>query len=730
MAAYSQQLVTSVSAGLIAGIRTILGSAAMVTLVMPNTLSGGIAPALEVILIGGAVLAALVALLSTYPGAVAQVQDGPAVIIGVMATALAASMRGSAPAELIILVVLACTNVAAFAAGVVFYGLGVYRLGALVRFIPYPVIGGFLAGSGLLILLGAGPVLTGMDFSKLNISTLLEPMRAARWVPGLTFGVLLVLILRRFSHALLVPGLLFGAVIFYHLGLFAAGVQMADAQSAGLLLGPFPENTGLSLPAWTRLPAEGWLYLVGQIPTFAAIVLVSVVALLLNASGLELATRGDLDINRELRATGIANMASGFLGGAVGFHALSASLLGYRMGANSRIIGLTAAVMCLVALLAGTSLLAYMPKAILGGLLFSMGAGLLIEWLYDGWRKLPRQDFMIVALIVAVIGSVGILAGVAVGVAVAMAIFVLSYSRVRVIRQELTGAEYRSNVDRSPAALEVLKEQGQSIRVIKLEGFIFFGTAYSVLTQIQHMIANPGPLPLRYLLLDFRDVPASDSSAMSAFSKIHMYCERNACQLMFTRMNDAIESQFKQAGLGPDSTNIIFYADLDMALEFCEEAVLAGDANSKLPADFSIWDRIRQVLPKGTPLSAFMAYLQPRTFNPGEYLVKQGGPPDEIVFIESGRVTVRLTFPDGRSIRLRSMTMGTMIGEIGMYLNQPRSASAVADHVTQAYILSAEKLREMEANDPQLANALHYAIVALLAERLAGTNGLLQRLIN
>jgi CRP-like cAMP-binding protein len=60
----------------------------------------------------------------------------------------------------------------------------------------------------------------------------------------------------------------------------------------------------------------------------------------------------------------------------------------------------------------------------------------------------------------------------------------------------------------------------------------------------------------------------------------------------------------------------------------------------------------------------------------------------------------------------------------------PRSASAVADHVTQAYILSAEKLREMEANDPQLANALHYAIVALLAERLAGTNGLLQRLIN
>ena len=730
MAAQTQQLITGISAGLIAGIRTILGSAAMVTLIMPTTLGAGVAQALEVILIGGAVLAAVVALLSTYPGAVAQVQDGPAVIIGVMATALAASMRNTASPELVILLVLACANVAAIAAGIVFYGLGVYRLGALVRFIPYPVIGGFLAGSGLLILLGAGPVLTGMDFSKLTWQTLSVPMLAARWVPGLIFGIVLVLVLRRFSHALLVPGMLFAAVLVYHLGLIGFGVPLADAQAAGLLLGPFPEGNGLRMPAWTRLPGEGWRQLAAQIPTFAAIVLVSVVALLLNASGLELATRSDLDINRELRATGIANMASGLFGGAVGFHALSASLLGYRMGANSRIIGLTAAAMCGVALVAGTALLAYMPKAILGGLLFSMGAGLLLEWLYDGYGKLPRQDFMIVALIVGVIGSVGILPGVAVGVSVAMAIFVLSYSRVRVIRQELTGADYRSNVDRSPAALAVLKEHGDTIRVIKLEGFIFFGTAYSVLTQIQHMIAHPGARPLRYLLLDFRDVPANDSSAMSAFSKIQMYCERNACDLIFTRMNEAIERQFRQSGLDPERVKIAFYEDLDLALEHCEEEILAGDDNSKLPVDFTIWDKISAVLPKGTPISAFMAYLQPRTFQAGEFLVRQGGPPTEIVFIESGRVTVRLTFPDGKSIRLRSMTMGTMIGEIGLYLNQPRSASAVADDVTQAYILTAEKLREMETRDPQLANALHYAIVALLAERLAGTNGLLQRLIN
>lgn len=728
--AKSQQLVTSLFAGLIAGVRTVLGSATMVVLVMPNTLQGGVAPALDVILIGGAVLGAVVALLSTYPGAVAQVQDGPAVMIGVMASALAASMSAAMPPDLIVLVVLACINVAAFAAGAVFYGLGRFRLGGLMRFIPYPVIGGFLAGSGLLILMGSVPVLTGLALSHLDTGQMLEPMRLARWLPGLAFGLLLLVILRYVTHVLTVPVLLVCGVLLYHLGLAAAGVHIGEAQAAGLLLGPFPDNQGLSLPAWTRLPPEGWSQLMGQAPTFAAIILVSVVALLLNASGLELATRGDFDINRELRSAGIANMASGALGGAVGFHALSASLLGFRMGANSRLIGLTSAALCLVALLAGTALLAYIPRAILGGLLFSMGAGLLLEWLYEGWRKLPRQDFIIVAVIVAVIGSVGIASGVAVGVGVAMVIFVLSYSRVRVIRQELTGADYRSNVDRSPAALEVLREKGHAIRVIKLEGFIFFGTAYSVLTKIQQIVSGSGQDMARFLLIDFRDVPASDSSAMLAFSKIRNHCDRHGCRLILTRMNESIRTQFRQAGLSPESSSIMFQDDLDMALEYCEEEVLARAASSHPVADLPIWEGIRKVLPPETPLADFMAYLEPRTFQPGDYLVRQGEPADEIIFIESGRVTVWLGLPDGRSMRLRSMTVGTMIGEIGMYLDKPRNASATADNVTQAYVLSTARLREMEARHPQLANALHYAIVSLLAERLTATNGLLQRLID
>ena len=729
-AAPSQALINGLSAGLIAGIRTILGTAAMVTLILPGSLSAGTAQAIEVLLIGGVAVGAIVAMMSTYPGTVAQVQDGPAVILGVMGSTIAAAMPGEASVQLVLLAVLASANVAALAAGVVFYFLGAYRLGALVRFIPFPVIGGFLAGSGLLILLGAGRVLTGVDIAHASVAVLLEPMRVARWLPGLAFGLLMLWMLRRFSHVLLVPGMLFGGVLLYHGLAFAFDVPDAKALAAGWLLGPFPEGGGLHLPAWTRIPPEGWSLLLTQAPTFAAIILVSVVALLLNASGLELATRSDLDINRELRAAGVANMAAGVLGGAVGFHALSASLLGARMGSNTKWIGLTAAAMCAAALIAGTAALGYVPKALLGGLLLTMGLGLLIEWLYDGWFKLPLLDYMIVALIVAVIGGVGILAGVAVGVTVAMAIFVLSYSRVRVIRQELSGADYRSSVERSPAALDVLKEKGGAIHIIKLEGFIFFGTAYTVFTHIQALTDPNSGRTLRHLLLDFRDVPASDSSAMSAFAKIHSITERCGCELICTRMHADVERQFRQAGLDPALVRISFYDDLDVALEHCEEKILDEHKHLSSAGGSTIWDSVAKALPKDVPIASFMAYLESRSYAPGDTLMKQGDPASEIIFIESGRVTIRLAFDDGRTIRLRSLTTGTMIGEIGVYLNQPRTASVVADHDTKAFILSREQLNKMEQNDPALANALHYTIVALQAERLAGVSRLLERLIN
>jgi len=163
-------------------------------------------------------------------------------MIGVMATALAARMSGSLPPDLIVLVVLACTNVAAFAAGAVFYGLGKFKLG-LDALHPLSCHRRLLAGSGLLILMSTVPVLTGLSYSELDWGC--SPSRCA-WRAGCRPGL-------RPSAAgdpaalhpcAVVPVLLLGAVVLYHLGLLAAGVHIGEAQAAGLLLAPSPRTTG------------------------------------------------------------------------------------------------------------------------------------------------------------------------------------------------------------------------------------------------------------------------------------------------------------------------------------------------------------------------------------------------------------------------------------------------------------------------------------------------------
>ncbi|MCK6551239.1 cyclic nucleotide-binding domain-containing protein [Myxococcota bacterium] len=712
---------SGLSAGLVAGLRTVLGSTAMVALLLPASLGAGVPQTLVAMLIGGAVLAALTAMLSGHDGVVAQVQDAPAAILGAAAATIVSSDAAHLSPDALVTVVLAATNVAALVTGLAFFALGRARLGGLVRFVPYPVIGGFLAGSGLLIVLGAVRVLAGTSVDALTLEHLTDPMGTARWLPGLVFGVSLLVVLRSVSHVLLVPGLLVGGIALYHLGLHAAGLTIADARAGGLLLGGFTEATAFVGPAWVSLDADGWWALAARAPTFAAVALVSAVALLLNATGLELATDGDLDVDRELRAAGVANVVSGLAGGMVGFHSLSASLLGHKMGASTRVVGLTTAAACLVAAFAGASLVGFVPKAILGGLLFTMGASLLVEWLWDGRTRLSRTDHAIVAVIVLAVAVVGISWGVLVGIAVAMALFVLAYSRVRVIRRDGSLAELRSTAERSAAETAVLEREGGVVRILELEGFIFFGTAHTLLTRVRERLDARA---LTTLVLDVRAVRALDSSALSTFAKIVKTCARRGVEVVVTRASADVRRMLERGAERPR-----FEDDLDVALDRAEERVLAA-AGAPPPSLEPIWTRIHAALPAHrareaagatAPGAALRPYLQPRIFARGERILEQGGPPDELVFIESGRVSVRVASPDGGSVRVASMTAGTIVGELGFYRREPRSADVVADEATAAYVLTRARLAALDADDPALAAAIHTTIITLLTDRLART---------
>ena len=121
------------------------------------------------------------------------------------------------------------------------------------------------------------------------------------------------------------------------------------------------------LPA--DLPAVDWHAIVASAVMLPGIVIVTVMALLMNATGIELDTGRDLDLDRELRSVGFQNLAAAAGGGVPGYPAVSLSLLADRLGAANRLVGLVVAVIAGCVLFLGERVLNLVPTPLLGSLL-------------------------------------------------------------------------------------------------------------------------------------------------------------------------------------------------------------------------------------------------------------------------------------------------------------------------------------------------------------------------
>ena len=109
--------------------------------------------------------------------------------------------------------------------------LGLFKLGNLIRFIPYPVIGGFLAGAGWLLVRGAFSVMIGSNPSLSDLPSMLAVDMLIKWLPGLLLAVLLLLILRRHNHYMIVHGLILDATGLFYLVLRLLGISLAQASA-------------------------------------------------------------------------------------------------------------------------------------------------------------------------------------------------------------------------------------------------------------------------------------------------------------------------------------------------------------------------------------------------------------------------------------------------------------------------------------------------------------------
>ena len=672
------------------------------------------------------IVGTLVALSSSCPAVIAIPQDRIVPILALLAGGVAAKMP-TATAEQKGMVVLSGIIVVTLITGLFLFGLGRLRLGNLIRYIPYPVIGGFLAGSGWLLVVGGIRIMTGQSARFSAVGELFRTPELWHWVPGLLLGIVLFWFSKRVKNQLFIPGMLPIAIGVFYLAIWSRGVSVADARSQGWLPNFATDGSVEFVTVFDAVKSFSWGLLMANLSVVATILVTSVVSILLTATALELSLEKDIDLNMELCSAGAASFLSGLAGGMVGFHSLSMSRLALSMGARNRWVGVIAAVLCGTAFWVGPAFISMVPRYVCGGLLIFLGLIFLWEWVYEASRKLTRLDYFVVLFILAIVGAVGYPEGVGAGIVAAVVLFVHNYSRVDVVSHAMSGADLRSNVDRPLRELKFLREHGGQIYVLHLQGFIFFGTANHLLQDIRARAADLGPNRLRFVVLDLRRVTGIDSSAVFSLGKVHQLAGRLGFTLIVTQVSPEIQRMLAIGGLRPTNlASFRLFPDLDHGLEWCERRLLTERAAHQDEAFNTLCEQLKDTWNSTVPPERLLDYLERQEFGKETHLIRQDERSECLYFIESGRVTARLELGNNSFLRLRSMGPGTVVGEVGLFLKGRRMASVVTETECTVYRLSEEALQRICNTDSELALALHQFLLRLLAERLTSTSNMLR----
>lgn len=697
-------------AGAIAGIVNVSYGIAFAAIIFSGNLGDYLATGIGLGLFSALVILVATTLLGTSPGVMTIVQEVPALLLSIIVANIAAELSP----EQQLPTLLALLAVTSLLVGIVTFLLGTFRLGNWIRFIPYPVIGGFLAGTGWFISLGAMLMLVRLPrFSA--IGDLLSPIALLQWIPGLGFAGFLVWLQRRYNHPLTLPGLLLGSLILFFGILGITHTSLAQVEALGLLMGPFASDVTWQPLRWETIAQAQWGIVAQQWQQLSGLVLVVLMAALLNITSLEVVVRREMSLNRELRAIGVANILSGLSGGLVGFHALGLSALCKdKIGSHSRWSGLLAAVMIGLVMLLGTASVAQMPRFVIGGLLLYLGLDFLIDWVWLARKTLPLIDYLIILAILFSMMVFGVLPAVGVGIVISTLSFLVNYSRLNIVRHQLTGRTLSSHMDREYRQQEMLRQQGEQIQVLLLQGYLFFGSAQQLLNRVRTLVEQDSPP--QFIVLDFHQVSGIDSSVTYTFKKLQQTAP-TPLRLVLAGLKPTHRRLLKRAGcLTPEDTVYHLADNLDQALEWCEEKLL----------ETMVWRRKRfmplamlldSIFSDNDQTEPFMHYLNKLELPADTLLFKSEEVADRLYFLEFGQVTTFFgATADAR--RQRTFGDGTVIGAIAFYQNERHGVTAIAQRPSILYVLTRDRWQAMLQEHPKAAAVFQEMLLKQLSGNL------------
>ncbi len=721
------RLAHSIAVGVVCGLVAIVQSIGFGTLLFSALPASFSSSGAGMALFTGAAIAVLLPFISSARGVIGIAQSVPTAALAGVVGAIGAQVAPGNDHALLATVV-AAVALTTLTIGATTWLLGFFQLSRFIRFIPFPVIGGFLAGSGWLVFVGGIDAIAGGDVFSAPLQMLAQPTMVGRLLSAAGLIAVIALVERLSAGwRLALPATIAAALLLFNLVIWLTGTPHETLRAAHWLMA-LPSGHALWPPVSPAdLALVDWQAIARQTLPLATVPLLAIIATLMNATGIELEERRDLDLDRELRAVGIGNLIAGAGGGIPGYHSLSGTILAGRLGASSAGVGITVAACCAAAAVFGPQILSLVPTPLLGGILVWIGGGLMHQWLVASHARLARPEYAVVVLIFAVIAFVGFAWGILLGLIAAAVLFAVEYGRVDIVRYTLTGRDYQTSAVASDERREVLHDNGEAILLLRLQGYLFFGTAERLRKRILERLDDASEAGIRFLVIDLDRVSGLDSSAVLSFVRLAQMAAPAGFTLVLTGMSGEVHKAMLRGGLEHgEASPVRIEPSFDHGVEWCENALLAEVA-PKLATALSrpARDILMSVVGDETSAEALMPYCERIEIAAGDTLIAQGKPSDDIFFIEAGRAAVELG-SGSHSIRLATLSHGAIVGEIAFYLSVPRSASVVAESPLVAWRFSRANLERLRAAEPEIAARFHEGLAAMLADRLTRTNRLIQ----
>ena len=444
-------------------------------------------------------------------------------------------------------------------AGALLVVAGAFKVGALMRYMPQPLVTGFT--SGIAVIIAASQLKDALGLQVEDVPAEFIPKLEVLgshlgsfnpWALGIAIAsIALIVGLRRFAPK--APGFLL-AVLLSTLAvrLFELPVDTIGSRFGGIPSGlPMP-----ALPDWTLAKAFAVL------PSALTIAFLAGIESLLSATVADGMSGGKHRPNTELVAQGVANVGSALFAGLPATGAIARTATNIRSGARSPVAGILHALFLLAFILVAVPLANGVPLPALAGVLLVVAWNMSEREHFLHTLRAPRGDRAVLLATFLLTVLVDLTFAIEVGMVIAAFVFM---ARMADVVQVQSGLDLRATDDAAPEDLTQRERVPDDVKVYRIAGPLFFGAS----SRLESLLDEPHK-PLRAYILRMAQVPMIDASGVHALQELYRRCHARGTHLILSGLQAQPRRTLSKMALHGDAGDLHVVADFDAAIELAE----------------------------------------------------------------------------------------------------------------------------------------------------------------